>query len=465
MEINENSDNVNYFVLFTNNPNCLNKISRFMNETFNCAILDTGCANNNVCGVKWLDNYLKNIGINMSDINSEPSNNTFRFGGGNVYNSDKYVFIPCVLGGKDIIIKTNVVECDIPLLLSKTAMKKAGMIFNMKNDTVEIFGKIVSLKVITSGHYCLPLNRSLNEENINEVLFSINDSSLKQIAVKLHKQFAHPSSEKLIKLIKKSGCYDGHLIEEIQSISDSCDVCLKYKKTPPRPAVCLPLSYTFNDTVAMDLKYWERNCYFLVLVDLATRFCMSCIIYDKKPDTIIKALFNTWIVIFGPPRRFLSDNGCEFNNESMKCLGENFNITIMCTAAESPWSNGICERLNGVLANNVRKIMSDSNCSLSVALSWAVAARNSLDNNNGYSPNQLVFGQNPSLPGLSLDKLPALESRPTIKIVYENLQALYKARVEFIKNDSNQRIKRALLHHSKYSLDTVEVIYVLICAE
>ena len=116
-----------------------------MNETFNCAILDTGCANNNVCGVKWLDNYLKNIGINMSDINSEPSNNTFRFGGGNVYNSDKYVFIPCVLGGKDIIIKTNVVECDIPLLLSKTAMKKAGMIFNMKNDTVEIFDKIVSL--------------------------------------------------------------------------------------------------------------------------------------------------------------------------------------------------------------------------------------------------------------------------------------------------------------------------------
>ena len=33
----------------------------------------------------------------------------------------------------------------------------------------------------------------------------------------------------------------------------------------------------------------------------------------------------------------------------MKALGEAFNIIIKTTAAESPWSNGAVERLNGFL--------------------------------------------------------------------------------------------------------------------
>ena len=95
---------------------------------------------------------------------------------------------------------------------------------------------------------------------MSDVLFSYSGLSLNQMAVKLHKQFAHPSSEKLIKLVKKSGCYDGDLIKEIQSISDNCEICLRYKRTPARPAVSLPLAYNFNDVIAMDLKYWSRSC-------------------------------------------------------------------------------------------------------------------------------------------------------------------------------------------------------------
>ena len=87
-----------------------------------------------------------------------------------------------------------------------------------------------------------------------------------------------------------------------------------------------------------------------MLVDLATCFCVSSVVCNKRPETIVETLFKSWISIFGPPRRFLSDNGLEFNNEIMRSLGETFNITVMCTAAESPWSNGVCERLNGVLA-------------------------------------------------------------------------------------------------------------------
>ena len=77
---------------------------------------------------------------------------------------------------------------------------------------------------------------------------------------------------------------------------------------------------------------------------------------------------------FGAPKKIFSDNGGEFNNDEMRALGEAFNIKIITTAAESPWSNGICERLNGVLGDLVMKVLDDAKCDIQIALAWAVAA-------------------------------------------------------------------------------------------
>ena len=49
-------------------------------------------------------------------------------------------------------------------------------------------------------------------------------------------------------------------------------------------------------------------------------------------------------------------------------MGEQLNINIKATAAESPWSNGIVEKQNGVIGNMMEKVMSDIGCSLEVAL-------------------------------------------------------------------------------------------------
>ena len=208
----------------------------------------------------------------------------------------------------------------------------------------------------------------------------------------------------------------------------------------------MPMASEFNETVAMDLKVWG-NHYFLVIVDLATRFCTASVISNKIPATIIKNLFISWITIFGAPKKILSDNGREFNNAEMRALGEAFNINVLNTAAESPWSNGICERLNGVLGDLVSKVLDDAKCDLQIALAWAVAARNAYDNNSGFSPNQLVFGFNPAIPDIYHNKLPGLENVTMSEIVRRNLNAVHVARREFVKFESCDRIKRALRHN------------------
>ena len=57
-------------------------------------------------------------------------------------------------------IKTDVVDSDIPLLLSRSAMKKAGVKMDLENDSAAIFCKDVALNLTISRHYCIPIDRT-----------------------------------------------------------------------------------------------------------------------------------------------------------------------------------------------------------------------------------------------------------------------------------------------------------------
>ena len=132
---------------------------------------------------------------------------------------------------------------------------------------------------------------------------------------------------------------------------------------------------------------------------------------------------------------------------------EAFGIEMMKTSAESPWSNGLCERHNGVLKESILKTVEDGNCTYETATAWAVSAKNSLLGHNGYSPNTLVFGKNPNIPSVTTDKLPALTAENLTETVQRNLTAMKLARESFIKADTSEKIKRALVHNVRSESD------------
>ena len=417
-------------------------------ETIGCAVLDTGC-NVNVCGAKWLEEYEDMLDeYDKGRVKECKSDKYFRFGDGKSVQAHKRVKIPGYLGKEKIDIETEVIESDIPLLLSKAFMKTIGMVINLGDDRIYWKkGEVKDLKITSTGHYAIAINKCQNFEGernfMRYVLYSYGVRESKVKALKLHKQFAHPSKERLIKLVRESGVRDMELEEEIRKLEDKCDTCMKFRRTPCRPVVSMPMARNFNDVISMDLKFWGDK-YFLVMVDMATRYCNASVISSKTASVIIDGVMRHWVALFGSPKKILTDNGGEFNNNEFRSMGENFNIEMICTAAESPWSNGVCERLNAVLKDNVLKILEENKCSLETALAWAVAARNSLHNNHGFSPNQLVFSFNTNIPNIINDKPPALENITSSQVVANNLVALRKSREEFIKADANERIRRAL---------------------
>ena len=140
------------------------------------------------------------------------TSNSFKFGSGKIFSSLYKDRVPATIGDKDVFIESDLVESDIPMLLSKTAMKRANTNINFKNETVNIFGQKQKLLLTSSGHYTVPLNKSskilasISTQKQNIILHTeaLKGDKLK-IALKLHSQFSHPSSEKLIQLINNLG--------------------------------------------------------------------------------------------------------------------------------------------------------------------------------------------------------------------------------------------------------------------
>ena len=154
---------------------------------------------------------------------------------------------------------------------------------------------------------------------------------LTRIAEKLHSQFSHPPAHRLIKLVQNSSISNKQeLIQCIKSVSANCSICREYKAPSPRPVVGLNMATDFNEVVAMDLKFFSGTI-ILHLIDHVSRFSAAAIVKSKRPEEIIEKIFDIWIRVFGPPKKFFSDNGGEFNNEKFRTMCDSMNIIIKTT--------------------------------------------------------------------------------------------------------------------------------------
>lgn len=420
-----------------------------MCEAANTAVLDSACTKT-VTGTEWKNIYLESLSpADRAKVKQFPGGTNFKFGGETKLKSYETLHLPATIAGKQVTIATDVVDSNIPLLLSKPDMKKFGMTLNLEDDTAKILGRQIDLETTTSGHYCIPLiDSEVPIETVQSVINEKSDTEKMKILTKLHRQFAHPTAKNLVALIKNAEDIDTKTVQLIEMISENCLVCKRYKKTPSRPVVCLPLSKHFNDVVAMDLKLYKPGIYFIHLIDLHTRFSLAKVIKRKLPSVIIDSVIGLWIANgLGAPNKFLIDNGGEFCNSLYKEMAEQFNVEICTTGAESPWSNGICERNHAVVDSAVEKMIEDDpTLGLDTALAWAINAKNAISNHNGFSSYQLVYGQNPNLPSVLNDKLPALEGTVSGESTAKHLNALHAARKAFVKVESGEKIRRALRH-------------------
>jgi len=433
-------------------------------EANNSAVLDSACSST-VCGEAWMDNYLKSLPVGKKDcVQVDFSDETFRFGGGEVLPSTGRYTIPATLGGNEVLIQTDVVDSHIPLLMSLSAMKKAKVVLYTDEDRAEVLGKSVNLNFTSCGHYCLPLidNEAIHVNSIQECMnVDLSDKDIVKSLTHLHRQFAHPSTEKLSDLLKNSNSWKSEYKKILESIYEKCETCKRFKKGIRRPVVALPMAKRFNQVVTMDLKKW-KGWWIIYFIDAHSRLCVARRIYRKFPYEVVQAFMAGWVRAgYGIPEEIMFDNGGEFTGEEIIEMSSVLNIKINTTASHSPFSNGLCEKNHSIVDNMLEKLEYENpKMPFDDLLAWACTAKNAMAMFNGYSPYQIVFGRNPTLPGFDLH--PPSTNDIKGEVLLRHLQALNSAKKAFVEADSSERVRRALRHKiriSERSYQPGEMVY------
>lgn len=134
----------------------------------------------------------------------------------------------------------------------------------------------------------------------------MSSATKQRILLKLHKQFGHASADRLQRLLKSSGNNDTDCQNILQKIVSECEVCQRYRKTSPKPAVGLPLASQYNETVAVDLHELVPGVWYLQIIDQFTRFSAGSILTTKKSSEIVKHFVHDWINVHDPHLRSCS---------------------------------------------------------------------------------------------------------------------------------------------------------------
>ena len=127
-------------VLLTNN-----ECEILISEMETNAIIDTA-STKTVSGEKWFNNYISCLDdTSKNSVKIIPSKKVFKFGDGRKVYSKYQAIIPAKIGSKECFIQSEIVEEKIPLLLSKSSLKKADTYLNIKDDKVKMFDEDIDV--------------------------------------------------------------------------------------------------------------------------------------------------------------------------------------------------------------------------------------------------------------------------------------------------------------------------------
>ena len=121
----------------------------------------------------------------------------------------------------------------------------------------------------------------------------------------------------------------------------------------------------------------------------------------KDAESTWRAFEKSWLRYFGPPEILMPDGGGEFQ-ETFERGCEHDGIFQHICDAYSPWRNGRCERHGGwikeVVSKTAREMEPKSREEMESIIHEAVSSKNRHFHRGGFSPYQLVIGENPRLP-------------------------------------------------------------------
>ena len=225
----------------------------------------------------------------------------------------------------------------------------------------------------------------------------------------LHVNLGHLPRDRMLSLLRAAGALPA-VLDYVKN-QFSCEQCFRQKRPVERRKAALPRTFAFNRLIGVDyffLNFGGKTHAFLNVVCQGTNYQQIGLLkdYEAGPPSSQKTwkLFQElWLRPFGAPEAVICDSGSEFRG-SFERSCEQVGCMQIITDSASPWQNGRVERHGGWIKERAEaELQSGSSVlttseDLELLLSHLANCKNRWFSRGGFSPCQLVFGQNPRVP-------------------------------------------------------------------
>ena len=223
-----------------------------------------------------------------------------------------------------------------------------------------------------------------------------------QALVGCHDNVGHMGIEKTTELLKDRFYWPG-MTNNIADHLKNCVRCRQFKgKTAKAPLTPIHATHPL-ELVHMDYLEIEPSKgnieNVLVITDHFTRYAQAYTTKSQTAVTTAKMLWDNFILHYGFPEKFISDQGRNFESKLIAELCDLAGVKKVRTSPYHPQTNGQCERFNGTLINMLGTLDPKEKVDWKTKVSTLVHAYNCTRNTaTGFSPYFLMFGREPRLP-------------------------------------------------------------------
>lgn len=276
---------------------------------------------------------------------------------------------------------------------------------------------------------------------------------LRSVLAHLHVALGHVSNDKLARMLSHNGAKD----EVIASVKQlKCQVCMQVQSPQATPKASFSSPCAFNERLVSDTFYiWDamKKKYAVThVMDAFSLYTVAIVAKDASAAVTTELLRDKWFAIFGPPAILMTDQDSEYQG-IMEQLLRTFAVFHDMVPPTAHWRMALAERHGAVLKLMMMKVIKETLAvdldEIQTVATSATAARNRQARVSGFSPLQLVFGRDTSIPSNLMEAMAGqfkfqLSKPTTVEESFRRASQMRKAASDaFQWLEANDALKRA----------------------
>ena len=251
-------------------------------------------------------------------------------------------------------------------------------------------------------------------------------------------------------------CYWPYIRRDIEAYCRTCRECESRRNPTPRNKAPMqvtqantPFQRIFADITELPITS-KRNRYILVVMDQFTKYVNLFPLQDQTAHTVAKCLFDKYICEHGIPEFLHTDQGRQFDCALIHTLCKLVGINKTRTSPYHPQSDGLVERFNRSLKDQLSKYLLSTPGEWDDVLHQVQFAYNSaVHSSTGFSPFYLAKGREPRLPANVIVGSPASTSHLTPDSYATSLQTRLKSAFNQVAHSQERASLSQKSHYDK----------------